>query len=207
VFRYLGIDTVIAEEGVEFVDHNRPPFTPVALDYGPHKEVMVNRRVLEYDTLISLAQHKVHHAATVTLTMKNIAMSYPAADYYGHPREKKLHPHGFFDDLHAFIAGMCLKFPIALGIITGHPVMIEKGPIGGTTFESGLVIASRDCVAADYTGARLLGIEGVQHIDEAARLGLGAASLDAIVFPGLSFDEALRLFDEKRASVLSGIRS
>jgi hypothetical protein len=25
-------------------------------------------------------------AATVTLALKNIAMSFPAADYYGHPR-------------------------------------------------------------------------------------------------------------------------
>lgn len=207
VFRYLGIDKVTEEEGVEFVDHNRPPFTPVALEYGPHKEVMVNQRVLEYDTLISLAQHKVHHAATVTLTMKNIAMSYPAADYYGHPREAKIHSHRFLDDIHSFIVGMCLRFPIALGIIAGHPVMIEKGPIGGITFESGLVIASRDCVAADYIGARLLGIERVKHIDDAARLGLGKASLDAIAFPGLSVDEALRIFNEKKEAVIAGSRS
>jgi uncharacterized protein (DUF362 family) len=65
----------------------------VALEYqpeadvqGPQTSVMVNPRVLEYDTLIALNQLKVHQTATVTLALKNIAMSYPAADYYGHPR-------------------------------------------------------------------------------------------------------------------------
>lgn len=28
---------------------------------------------------------------TVTLALKNIAMSYPAADYYSHPRSKEKH--------------------------------------------------------------------------------------------------------------------
>ena len=43
--------------------------------------VKINARVLEYETLISLAQLKLHETATVTLSLKNIAMSFPAADY------------------------------------------------------------------------------------------------------------------------------
>ena len=60
--RLAGMLDVIAEEGATFFDHNRPPFVSVDLDYapdrdvaGPQKSVMVNRRVLEYDTLVSLA--------------------------------------------------------------------------------------------------------------------------------------------------------
>ena len=52
---------------------------------GPQQSVMVNPRVLEYETLIALNQLKLHETATVTLALKNIAMSFPAADYYGHP--------------------------------------------------------------------------------------------------------------------------
>jgi hypothetical protein len=37
---------------------------------------MVNPRVLTYDKLVSLAQLKVHSTATVTLAIKNMAMSY-----------------------------------------------------------------------------------------------------------------------------------
>lgn len=197
VFRLLGIDRVISEEGVEFVDHNRPPFKPVHLDYGPQNEVMVHEGILKYETIISLAQHKVHNAATVTLSMKNIAMSFPAADYYGHSREQYLHPHNFFKDLHGFIAGMCKRFPISLAIINGHPAMIGRGPIGGKSVETGLLIASRDFVAADSVGARMLGYGRVQHIEEAENLGLGVANLDNIEIAGIPFDEAMRIFREK----------
>lgn len=58
VVRFAGLPDVIDEEGVEFFDHNRPPFEEVALDYSPARDVeglqcsvMVNRRVLEYETL------------------------------------------------------------------------------------------------------------------------------------------------------------
>jgi uncharacterized protein (DUF362 family) len=47
---------------------------------------MVNRDVLEYDTLITFNPLKVHQTAPVTLALKNIAMSYPATDYDGSPR-------------------------------------------------------------------------------------------------------------------------
>jgi uncharacterized protein (DUF362 family) len=92
VFRLAELMDVVKEEGAEFFDHNRPPFTEVRLDYrpeadveGPQASVMVNPRVLQYETLLSLAQLKLHETATVTLSLKNIAMSFPAADYYGHP--------------------------------------------------------------------------------------------------------------------------
>jgi len=199
VFRIVGIDEVIRGEEVEFFDHNRPRFEAVKLDYGPQEEVMVNPYILQYDTLISLAQLKVHASATVTLTMKNIAMSYPAADYYGHSRETKLHPHHFFKDLQAFIAGMCKRFPITLGIIVGHPAMIHRGPIGGKIFEAGLTIAGTDFVTADSIGAHILGYQKVEHIIQAERLNLGKASLSDIEIAGIPLDEAVRIFRERSA--------
>src|SRR5438477_2955106 len=66
IFRLSGMMKAIEEEGAEFFDHNRPPFQEIALEYapdkdviGPQKSIMVNPRVLEYETLISLAQLKV----------------------------------------------------------------------------------------------------------------------------------------------------
>ena len=67
---------------------------------------MVNPRVLEYETLVALNQLKLHSIATVTMALKNIAMSYPAADYSGHPRSKKRDEHCFDADMHPFIAAM-----------------------------------------------------------------------------------------------------
>jgi len=201
VFRYLALDRVIEEEDVEFFDHNRPPFREVKLEYGVQETVMVNPAVFRYDTLISLAQHKVHHSAGVTLTLKNIALSYPAADYYGHPRLDRKHRHSFFEDLHAFIAGMCRVFTPDLGIIAGHPAMIEKGPTGGKTFESGLVIAGTDPVAVDRVGAELLGEGEIRHISEADRLGIGVSSIQDIRVAGISLSEAVEKFRERAPGV------
>src|SRR4051794_27331027 len=182
VFRIAGLMDIIKEEHAEFFDHNRPPFKEVQLTYGndpeavgPQKSVMVNPRVLEYETLVSLAQLKLHETATVTMSLKNIAMSYPAADYYGHPRSRKKHDNAFFDDMHSFIASMAKRFPIQLAIIAGHPAMIGTGPLGGHTFETGLIIASTDPLAADVVGAQLLGFrpQAVRHLWEAARLEIG----------------------------------
>jgi uncharacterized protein (DUF362 family) len=205
VFRAAGLMDVVEQEGAVFFDHNRPPFTSVELQYapnaevkGPQQTVMVNPRVLEYETLIALNQLKLHETATVTLSLKNIAMSFPAADYYGHPRSKQRHAHHFFEDMHSFIAAMAKRFPIQLAITVGHPAMIGTGPLGGHAVETGLVIASRDALAADVVGTKLLGFssQGVRHLWEAARLGLGETDLEQMKFPGLSLRQAIEIFSE-----------
>jgi uncharacterized protein (DUF362 family) len=203
VFRLTGLMDVVMQEGVTFFDHNRPPFTAVPLEYqpeadvhGPQASVMVNPRVLGYDTLIALNQLKVHQTATVTLALKNIAMSYPAADYYGHPRLTQHHRHWFFDDMHSFIAAMAKRFPIRLAITVGHPAMLGTGPLGGHTVETGLVIASPDPLAADVVGAKLLGfqVQAVRHLWEAGRLGVGETEIEKMEFPALSLEGAFDAF-------------
>ncbi len=203
VFRVAGLLSVVEEEGAVFFDHNRPPFTEVPLEYapgadvdGPQKSVMVNPRVLEYETLVSLAQLKLHETATVTLSLKNTAMSFPAADYYGHPRHSEKHANNFFDDMHSFIAAMARRFPIRLAIIAGHPAMIGTGPLGGHAVETGLVIAGTDPVAADAVGARLLGFrpQGVRHLWEAGRLGVGETDTERMDYPALDLRQAVEAF-------------
>jgi uncharacterized protein (DUF362 family) len=205
VFRIAGLMDVVEDEGTTFFDHNRPPFTEVPLEYapaadvdGPQKAVMVNPRVLEYETLVSLAQLKLHETATVTLSLKNVAMSFPAADYYGHPRSTQKHKNHFFADMHSFIAAMVKRFPIRLAVIAGHPAMIGTGPLGGHAVETGLVIASTDPVAADVVGAQLLGFgpQAIRHLWEAGRLGLGETDTDKMKFPGLSLRQAIERFTE-----------
>lgn len=205
VFHIAGLMSVVEQEKVAFFDHNRPPFTSVPLTYDPDKDVsgpqasvMVNPRVLSYETLIAVNQLKMHETATVTLALKNIAMSFPAADHYGHPRSEQEHRHTFFDDMHSFIAAMAKRFPIHLAVTVGHPAMIGTGPIGGYTFETGLVIASTDALAADVVGARMLGFrtEGVAHLREAGRLKAGEASIKRIKFPGMSLKQGIEAFTE-----------
>jgi uncharacterized protein (DUF362 family) len=203
VFRYSGMMRVIEEEGVEFFDHNRGPFTEVELPYAPERQVagpqttvMVNPRVLEYEVLVALNQLKMHATATVTLALKNIAMSFPAADYYGHPRHTEHHRHDFFGDLQSFIAAMAKRFPIHLAVTVGHPAMVATGPLGGYAAETGIAIASTDPLAADVVGARLLGfhLQAVQHLWEAQRLGVGNGNMEEYEFPALDMQAAIRAF-------------
>ncbi|MGQ0563410.1 MAG: DUF362 domain-containing protein [Gemmatimonadota bacterium] len=205
VFRHSGMWDVVQAEGASFFDHNREPFTDVELTYAPDKEVAgpqklvkVNPRVLEYETLIVLSQLKLHRTATVTLALKNIAMSFPAADYYGHPRSSERHRNTFFDDMHSFIAAMAKRFPIDLAITVGHPAMIATGPLAGHAVETGMVIASTDALAADVAGAQLLGfdVQAVRHLWEAGRLGVGQSDVAEMEFPELSMREAIEAFTE-----------
>jgi uncharacterized protein (DUF362 family) len=205
VFRLVGLMDVVKEEEATFFDHNRPPFESVKLEYkpesdvaGPQRSVMVNPRVLEYESLIVLSQLKLHRTATVTLALKNIAMSYPAADYYGHPRSKEEHQNEFYDDMHSFIAAMAKRFPIAVAITVGHPAMIASGPLGGHAVETGIVIASTDALAADVVGAKLLGfnIQAVRHLWEAKQLNIGETDTEKMEFPRMSLREAIQGFTE-----------
>lgn len=205
VFRLSGMMAVIEDEDVEFFDHNRAPFRDVDLEYGvdvevtgPQKSVKVNPRVLEYETLIVLSQIKVHSMATITGALKNIAMSYPAADHYGHPRGSYRRPHHFLDDLHSFIAAMCRRFPIDLAVTVGHPAMVAHGPLAGYAVETGLCIASTDALAADTVQAALLGFEpqAVRHLWEAGKLGLGETELDQCSFPEMDMKEAIGAFTQ-----------
>jgi len=122
-------------------------------------------------------------------------MSLPANDYYGHPDIKYEHGHeAFFADLHGFIAGICQRFPISLAIINGHPAMTEK-----FCFNSQIVIASRDFVAADAIGARVMEIEKpVTYIEQAAFLGLGQSRPENMEIAGISVEEAVEIFASAR---------
>src|SRR5206468_5486115 len=125
-----------------------------------------------------------------------IAMSFPAADYYGHPRKAAKHENHFFDDMHSFIAAMAKRFPIDLAITVGHPAMIATGPLGGLPVETGLVIASTDALAADVVGAKLLGFkpQAVRHLWEASRLGVGETRIEIMAFPAMSLRQAYEAF-------------
>ena len=190
-----------------FFDHNRSPFTPVDLNYapdkdvdGPQRAVMVNPRVLEYETLVSLAQLKLHETATVTLALKNIAMSFPAADYYGHPRSRRSTELLF--RRHALVHrrdGQAVPDrPGDHRRAPGHDR--ATGPLGGHAVETGLVIASTDPLAADSVGAKLLGFGprrcGISGRPEPARAGRDRHREDAV--PGMSLKEAIERSPRRR---------
>ncbi|WP_276630922.1 DUF362 domain-containing protein, partial [Terrisporobacter hibernicus] len=152
VMTSVGYDKVIKEEDVEFIDMNYGPFIELKLGHHIIKTTPINKIVDEVDVIISFTQLKYHEEATVTASIKNVAMGYPPASVHGFPKKQT----GIHEDLHGFIRSFAKKVPIDLAIISLDKAMIGTGPIFGQAVDTpGLIIAATDPVAADSVGARL----------------------------------------------------
>ena len=152
VMTNVGYDKVIKEENVQFVDMNYGPFIELQLDHPIIKSTPINKIVDEADVIISFTQLKYHEEATVSASIKNIAMGYPPASIHGFPKKST----GIHEQLHKFIKSMAKKVPIDLAIISLDKAMIGTGPIFGQAVDTqGLIIASTDPVAADSIGCLL----------------------------------------------------
>jgi len=69
---------------------------------------------------------------------------------------------------------------------------------GGAIFDSHIVVAGRDFVAVDSVGARIMGISApVDHIEQAASLGLGQSRLENMEIAGISVEKAAEIFAQR----------
>jgi uncharacterized protein (DUF362 family) len=195
IFHKIGYDNIIREEAVEFVDVNFGPFIDLPLEHDVIPLTKINKLLEELDVLISFAQLKQHEEATITATIKNIALGWPPAEVHGYPKKSL----GIHEDLHGFITAMAKKIPIDIAIISVDKAMIGTGPSGGVTVDTeGLVIASTDAVAADTIGARLLGFlpQGIHYLYDLYKANVGEADPKNMDIRGLSLEEAERIFSK-----------
>ncbi len=135
------------------------------------KDLWLPRAVLEADFLVSMPKIKTHHWSGVTLSMKNTFGVVPGARY-GWPKNI-LHWKGIQES----ILDLCATVPIHFVIEDGIVAMEGNGPLNGTPRAMGKIVPADDPVAADATGARLMGFEPgrIVHIREGSRF-LGNAS-------------------------------
>lgn len=195
VMTKVGYDKVIEEENVEFIDMNYGPFVELELNHHIIKSTPINKVVEEADVIISFTQLKYHEEATVTASIKNIALGYPPASIHGFPKKNT----GIHEDLHGFIKSMAKKIPIDLAIISLDKAMIGTGPIFGQAVDTpGLIIASTDPVAADSVGARILGFlpQGVSYLYGLYKEGIGEADPKNMTIKGIDLIEAEKIFSE-----------
>jgi len=195
VITSVGYDKVIKEEDVEFIDMNYGPFIELKLDHDIIKTTPINKIVDEVDVIISFTQLKYHEEATVTASIKNVAMGYPPASVHGFPKKQT----GIHEDLHGFIRSFAKKVPIDLAIISLDKAMISTGPIFGQAVDTpGLIIAGTDPVAADSVGARLLGFlpQGVAYLYGLYKDGLGEANPINMTIKGIDLIEAEQIFSK-----------
>ena len=147
------------------------------------KNITVPRIVTE-SAIISAAKLKTHMATKVTLGMKNMFGLLP--DKF----KAKYHAKG----ISKVVVDINTVIKPSLTIIDGFVAMEGKGPTDGDPVQMDLIIASKDPVAADSTGARVMGIDPheISHIRTANQKGLG--NIDDIEIVGSSLDDVKRVF-------------
>ncbi len=193
VFREVGYDKIIEEEQVRFVDLNYGPYTEIELDHGIVPRTKINDLMEEMDVLISFTQLKQHEEATISASIKNVAMGWPPGEIHGSPKKQL----GIHEDLHGFIAAMAKKLPIDIAVISADKTMIGTGPNEGIAVDTkGLIIASTDALAADAVGGRLLGYlpQAIHYLYLLKQSDYGKADLESMRFPGMTLEEAERIF-------------
>ena len=191
----VGYDKVISEENVEFIDLNYGPYVNLQLDHHIIKSTPINKIIDEADVIISFTQLKNHEEATITASIKNIAMGWPPAEIHGYPKKNT----GIHEDLHGFIRAFANKVPIDLAIVSCDKAMVGTGPSSGKSVDTpGLIIASTDPVAADAVGARLLGFlpQAVAYLYGLYNDKVGEARVEKMDIKGLDIQEAEKVFSK-----------
>ena len=149
--------------------------TPLRTRYTGLSELWVPRVLRDTEVVVSMPKLKTHHWVGVTMSLKNCFGCMPGR-VYGWPKDV-FHVRGIPES----ILDIAAAVRPSLAIVDGIVGMEGDGPIMGDPVRSGVVVVSRDLVAADVTGARLMGMdpEKVGYLMQAGRF-LGQARSELI---------------------------
>jgi uncharacterized protein (DUF362 family) len=141
-------------------------------------------RIAKESAIISAAKMKTHISTKVTLGMKNMFGMLP--DKF----KMKYHARG----ISKVVVDINSVLPPTITVIDGFVAMEGRGPTDGTPVKMDLIIAGKDPVATDATGARVMGIDPheISHIRTAAQKGIG--NIDNIDVVGQRLEDAKRNF-------------
>jgi uncharacterized protein (DUF362 family) len=153
----------------------------------PNSECLKNitvPRIVTESAIISAAKMKTHMATKVTLGMKNMFGMLPDKMKF------KYHAKG----ISKVVVDINTVLKPHLTVIDGFVAMEGKGPTNGTPVKMDLIIAGKDPVATDATGARVMGIDPheISHIRTANQKGLG--NIDNIEIVGAKLEDVTRVF-------------
>jgi uncharacterized protein (DUF362 family) len=147
------------------------------------KDITVPRIVTE-SAIISAAKMKTHMSTKVTLGMKNMFGMLPDKLKF------KYHAKG----ISKVVVDINTVIKPVLTVIDGFVAMEGKGPTDGSPVKMDLIIAGKDVVATDATGARVMGIDPheISLIRGAYQKGLG--NIDDIDIVGEKIEDVRKEF-------------
>jgi len=198
--RATGYDK-LRTEGFEVIDlkSKKTVTTKVPIPKGKVlKAVTLPKIVLDAKLIISVPVIKTHGGEKVTMALKNMKGVLPDA------LKKRFHTvygvgQGVVDLLTVVRPG--------LAVLDGILAQEGIGPMIGTPVEMGLIIASKDPVAADAVACTVIGFDPkeVRIIDGASKAGIGTADLKKIEVVGTPIKEVKRRFKRVEEAVAETI--
>jgi uncharacterized protein (DUF362 family) len=135
----------------------------------------MSRTWLEADAFITLPVMKTHATTVFTGALKN--------QWGCIPRYDRILLHKY---LHELIVKVNQLRPVTLALMDGLVGMQGRGPINGYPIDLNVLLASRDPVALDATGMRLIGLDPLtcRHAVHAQEMGLGTVADTDIALDG-----------------------
>lgn len=180
-YKNSGIENAVKNVGGKVVPANSDSYyQKVTVPNGKAlKETQVHELILEADVFINVPILKNHSSAKLTMGMKNL-MGIVWDRRYWHA-----------NDLHQCIADFTEYRLPDLNIIDAYYVMKRNGPRGVSTDDVVMMqtqLLSRDIVAIDSAGAKLLGYEpkDIPHIKYASEKKIGRMDLDKLSIKRIS---------------------
>jgi uncharacterized protein (DUF362 family) len=154
ILEQTGVDQVLRDEKVRFVDLNSDAISPVPLisNYTKLSQFFFPNTILDADLLVSMPKLKTHHWAGATLSLKNLFGTIPGVKY-GWPKNY-LHWYGISES----IADISTTLKPGFAILDGIVGMEGDGPLNGTAKNSDVIVMGNNLTAVDSTAARIMNI-------------------------------------------------
>jgi uncharacterized protein (DUF362 family) len=184
-YEATGVKEMCLRNGIEFINlRYEKEKVELKVPNGEALGSITVPKIVAESAVISAAKLKTHSSTTVTLGMKNMFGLLP--DKF----KAKYHARG----ISKVVVDINSVLKPALTVIDGFVGMEGKGPVDGTPVKMDLIIASKDVVAADATGTRVMGIDphNVSHIRRANQKGIG--NIDNIEIVGEKLEAVARSF-------------
>lgn len=172
IFTFLGIDKVIEKHKCRFLNVARAEWMSINIDGLHFKQLDVPSILRACDLFITFPKLKSHTITKLTCSLKNQMGLF-------RPRRKIAYHHAL-DEL---IVDCNLAMKPNLTIVDANLAMEGNyGPTYGSPKKLGLLIASRDLVAADSFCAKLFGLnpKSIGHIKKAADKKLGSTRFKVV---------------------------
>lgn len=182
-FKVSGIESIADSLGAKIINFDVAGTRRIKISNGKMvREIHIAKPVMDADVVVSMPKLKTHALTLYTGAVKNMFGAVPGG-------KKSL--------IHALTGSSAEKFaealidiysglPVHLALMDGVIGMEGIGPNHGKPIRSGVILASKDCIALDSVSSTLMGYSPneIPMLRIAAERGLGTIDLNKITILG-----------------------